>query len=272
MNYFDDPRLNQSSLKEFDKCPYLYKAKHLDKIVPAEDSDALTFGSAVDCYLTEGKDEFDQQYEAVARRSKHREDDAPIQLTMSAYDKVMTAIERVKSQPVMVMFDWMDTQTILTTDKYKAKLDYFGVRNNIGYIADLKTTANYDRFIRTIDDWGYYTQMSFYRMMAKRAHRNIKRFKCYFIVVDKSDNNKFGVFEISQSRLDKEEVELKKLIRRFNHTVRVNSFRPTKNKDTCRACQFYSLCDHAGCTKKDIIKIGETENYYDQDKTKFVEL
>lgn len=68
--YFADTEyVSNSQLKDFDHCQYLYEGKHITKIFrDEEEHDYFTYGSAVDCLLTEPEGTFEQRFYPIDRR------------------------------------------------------------------------------------------------------------------------------------------------------------------------------------------------------------
>lgn len=68
--YFADSEyLSNSQLKDFEHCEFLYEGKHLTKIfIDEEERDYFTYGSAVDCMLTEPEGTFEQRFFPIDRK------------------------------------------------------------------------------------------------------------------------------------------------------------------------------------------------------------
>lgn len=71
--------ITSSKLNDFRTCPYFYKLKWIDNVVPEDESDALILGAAFDLYMRDRK-EYNTKYEIVAKRSSDS-DRTVIQLT-----------------------------------------------------------------------------------------------------------------------------------------------------------------------------------------------
>ena len=184
-NYYNDVRLSQSKLKTYLKCPNLFKALYLDHSIEPEETDALIIGRAVDTYITEGEESFFNNFEKVARRSKHILDTSPTpfmgtaeivqliikdesktQLTGLMFDIAQKMIGKIQQQPVMKMFKECDTQVELYDNDFKAKIDYLHIsKTGTCTIADLKTIADTDKMYRQIEEYGYFFQLAFYKFL-----------------------------------------------------------------------------------------------------------
>jgi len=249
-NYYNDPRVSQSGLKTYLQCPGLYKAIYVDRSYQPPTTDTFTVGKAVDCLITQGRLAYNAQFEVVKRRSG---EEGKIQLTGAMSANIEALAAKIKAQPVMETFSWMDNQTIIMTDKYKGMLDYFGIRRGIGYIADLKTTADLDKIHYTVEDYGYYFQMAYYRWLIKQAGiKGIKKFKCYIIAIDKTPKMKFGVYEVDQRRFRHEEKIIKATLKHLDQNPK---FTKRLGKGVCQECPPEINCRWGKFTKKDIRKL-----------------
>jgi len=216
-NYFDDPRISQSMLKDYIACPYYFEKKHIEKVVEDSVSDSMIIGSALDCLVTEGEDVFNSKYECVERRSKTASVSWEYQLNNTQISKVMLMGDRIKSQPIMRdLFGGSETQKILYTKKRKGKLDFLKVSGAHGIIADLKTTSNLEKIRHVVSDYHYHFQMAYYRALAKMKNRNVKTWDCYLIVIDTGKYARFGVYKLDPVSLDWEESYIKKIIARLS--------------------------------------------------------
>jgi len=254
--YFADPRLSQSALKDFIKCSTYYKAKHIDKIIPNEQTDALTVGSALDCWITENKMTFERTYEVMEpkkKRCKKTDPSYPYQLTDGMYNTVEGMASRINSQPIMEkLFGKCDTQTILTTKTRKAKLDYFYAHGPTGIIADLKSTADISKLKYSVRDFGYYLQMAYYRSLAKLTYPKVKNWRCYLVVVDKTKNYQFGVWKFDPDMLDYEQREISNWYKRLQAFRVEGQSNEAHNKTVCRICPPVLHCPRSIITMDNI--------------------
>lgn len=248
-DYYQDTRLSQSALKAYFKCPNFYKAVYVDRTY-SEEKDTFTLGRAVDILVTEGYEVFTDNFEVVKRRGESDKE----QLTLGMFAMAERMASRVKQQPVMEMFKDLDTQTELYTDKYKAKLDFFGI-NKAGtcVIADLKTTQDIYKFEKSVHDYEYKFQLAFYRQLAKAIYGNkIKRFKCYIIAVDKTPEVKFAVWQFDQRAFKSEDKQIKLIL---DHLAENKDFSKRMKKGVCTECPPEINCQWSLTTKKDIKKL-----------------
>jgi hypothetical protein len=203
--YYDDPRISQSKLKDWLKCPNYYRAKHVDKIIEQEPTDAMIYGRVVDTLVTQ-PDEFDKEFSVVPRLPKGERYDGKGRrlINETTYKKALKAHEKIMAQPVMEMFqqEWMQNQVPLYTEKHKALLDYFGIdEKGHGWIVDLKTMQDTDRFEESMHIWGWWYQLFFYNWVAKQVYPKIRTWRMYVIGIDKTKDQKFGVWKLDRGRL-----------------------------------------------------------------------
>lgn len=87
--YFADSEyLSNSQLKDFEFCQYLYEGKHLTGVFKDEiERDYFTYGSAVDCLLTEPDGTFEQRFFPIDRR-----------IDVSEADQLPEAISALKKE------------------------------------------------------------------------------------------------------------------------------------------------------------------------------
>jgi hypothetical protein len=258
IDYYQNPAISQSRLKAFLNCPFHYEAEYILETFK-QDSDSLEFGKAFDCYVTE-HDKFASTYHNVARRTG-----AEGELTNSVYEDVTTLGEYVRSNKVFQkLTSGLTTQREFFADlpsgqKLKAKLDYFGIKRNVGYIVDLKTAKDspIDKFKWSIFDYGYDFQMAFYKMIVKMQPEFVKlrSFKYFIPVIDRTKQHYFFVYELDKEIVDQQSFRLTDLIRsepwlKMTH-AKVEARK--RYKDQVHSCPMGIECPLAQPTK--IIKL-----------------
>ncbi len=176
------------------------------------------------------------------------------QLTKGMYKDIMASVEELRRQPLYSMFNVKKrAQEIiaLTIDghKRKGKLDYIYPEKKI--IADVKTTANIEKF----DPRCYAKQLSYYRDLASEKY-NIPRaeWDCYILAVDKvSLFKRSEIFHISDNLLNIAQAENKATLQLFAERIKTGFFNPvTKNeydylarRNKCFKCEHYPNCKFA---------------------------
>lgn len=200
-----------SDLKLMAKSPLHYMA-HIDG--PSSDSSAMLFGRAVHCAILEplSLPTSFTVYDG-ARRGKdwtefHEVNSGKDILTRSEWDRVLGVQAAVMAHPVAshlltgrgeneVTIQWTDPETGIAC---KGRLDRLITKPN-PYIVDLKTTADLDprRFVRTVSDFKYVSQLGFYRDGVGIA----RGIDCgaVIIAVEASDPFDVGVFRVTSDDL-----------------------------------------------------------------------
>jgi len=194
--------LNWSALKGYSKTP-----AHFAEAVknPMSQTPAMLVGSAVHCLVLEGVQAFDRQYiqapEGIDRRTKEgklawaefqEKASGREILTAEQYDQVCQMWKSVMAHPTAgklltmcekreISLTWTDR---LTSINCKARIDAYDVEN--GLVIDLKTTAEADpkTFCRTIANFQYHGQASFYMQAMKENDLPARNF--IFICVEKA--------------------------------------------------------------------------------------
>jgi hypothetical protein len=173
--YFDWPYLSQSQFKAFAQSPAMYKHRQKTPIEPTAD---MQMGSAVDCLVTRGYEQYLREY-AVApdgmkrdkRTKKYKEFLAEVGdttvLTQDENDRVYGTGSAVMSHPVAG--DWVASsscQVAIVFDHYgvrcKALLD--GYWRDAALAWDLKTSRSVTKgdFMRRVADLRYHWQAAWY--------------------------------------------------------------------------------------------------------------
>lgn len=225
-DYFEDSRISQSKLKDFIKCPNLFKARHIDKTFPFDMTNNIMMGKVADFILTEPEKDLEEMFTKVSRRpaNKWQDDDGKWYINKSILDGAQKMADRVNSQKIYhKMFGWMDNQKVFCNENQKALLDYFGIdKKGVGWIADLKSTEDINKYEYKVSEYGYHLQMAFYRMMAKEAHPEVKKWLCYHIVVDSTKQNKFMLYRFDQKRFAHEERKIKEALKLMKFNIRMS--------------------------------------------------
>lgn len=210
MNYFANPAMSQSKLKDLRKSPKHFWAKHLaPERIPDTETDAMRFGKAVHMCLFEHQ-LFIKNYVAepnVDKRTKEGKLEFATFIANSAGKTIISAndMEAVKCIRDAVLnkktsrkllnnglpeheLYWIDPETGIHC---KAKLDYLiepCKQFPNGLILDLKTTINADptEFAKSIYNFGYYNQMAFYCNAVKIIYKTSDYPLFIYIPVEKS--------------------------------------------------------------------------------------
>lgn len=251
MSYYDDKRISQSAIKCYLLCPNLWRAQYVDKTHIPEETEAMIFGKAVDCLVTEPDGVFDKQFDVIARGKKRLDGlvvDGKYQFKEADFIKAVLFKHKIASMPVMEMFSNSRHQVELYTETCKAKLDYLNIVGKTAIIADLKTTTDTDKLYLAMYDYQYYLQLCFYGMLIRELYPQVKRVQSYIIAIDKTPQSKFAVYKIDPKKIKAEEHTIKTVMAAMATGKRLT-------KGPCYACPPSIGCAYAKFTKKDIKQI-----------------
>ncbi|NKQ39516.1 MAG: hypothetical protein HF967_08660 [Methanosarcinales archaeon] len=186
----------------------------------------LRIGTAVDVYLTEGKDTFEKQYVSVTRRNLKNPPTDHTQLPNKEYDLVMNICSKVEKQDAFKSLKDHKTQVLLTKKMPELKnyegacglLDFLCVNGENAIITDLKTTqaVNPYRYHYTCLDFSYYNQMAMYSLLVKHNYPEVKRVECRHLVVEKTGIYKVQVFILDAERIFLIEDNIESIIREID--------------------------------------------------------
>lgn len=228
IGYYQDIQfLTQSMIKSYCRDKNYYKELYIDKKREREVTAAMEIGSAVDCYLTEGEEQFHKSY-ILKKKYMNKAEKAEYNellskynltpLTQTNWELVLSLIDRLKqSQFVqeLVSNKKVLKQPILTYEdeelKLKGKLDflYYDKLNKKGYIIDLKTTqegkSNPHRYKYHAESLGYFRQMAYYQyLVAMHYEVQASNITCFHLVVEK---DKDGIHDMNLFRFDNARLE-----------------------------------------------------------------
>ncbi len=236
-NYFspDRPHLSLSRIKDYQKDPYYYKRKHIDKdptlaFVPTPSS---ILGSIVDDTLTgEGADIL---YEKKVKKKedpdtyeRQKDVDPEYLVSEGVWSKAQQIIEHLKTQPI-----WTDgaknTEFQVVLEGRIAGTKVCGLADKIidagdgkWFLDDLKVTntmklSSPEKWLMNCFDMGYVKQLALYqRLFAKKKKvKDLKKITCRHIVAawQCEGLTKVEGFIFPQDMLDKEYAEVVKLIK-----------------------------------------------------------
>lgn len=209
--------ISQSAIKALLKCPEYYRRKFIAKDFD-EDSKALEFGSAVDCYVTDPA-EFAERYAEVQRRTGAT---GKIELTPAVYKDVVTTAEFVTKQPIFQKITKdLDRQVPMIVDfegmKLKALPDFFGKvhtkKRDLFRIVDLKTArdAEWNTFKWAIQNYGYLFQLAWYKVLARLVTADeTTPFEFYLAVVD---DKCFRMYKVEDDLIDDQVLKIVELLK-----------------------------------------------------------
>ena len=185
------------------------------------------------------------------------------QLSKGMMKDILQSVEELKRQPLYEMFGVKQrAQEViaLTIDGYKrkGKLDYIYPEKKI--IADVKTTANIEKFDATT----YAFQLAYYRDLAvAKCGIKAEEWDCYILAVDKATLFKRSeIYHLSSGLLNSAQIEIKAVLKEFSEKVKSGFFTPATKisgyylarREKCFKCEHYPKCKFA--LQKDITHIG----------------
>lgn len=216
------------SFQEFRKCPLIYKMKK-DGAIQPQDSAVFAFGRANHTLILQGDVEYEKTYaiggpinektgrpygaETKAFAEWAQAQGKPV-LTVEQDRTIRSMREAINAHPIAGAFFGSNPcsescepnlaeVTVEAEDLYghrcQSRIDW--ISETMQSIIDLKTTASLDKFEYDCRDYGYHTQLAFYRDICKAAGWKAK--KCYLVAIEKTMPYRVGVWEISEKTLDK---------------------------------------------------------------------
>lgn len=236
--------ITNSKLQDFAFCPKLFELKWLKELLPEEESDALTIGSAFDTYM---RDEFGfhNEYAVVARRTGNT---GKIELTQGQMETVKRCSIEFRRQPLYNPVGKM--QYVVTVEfeglTLKGTLDEFQQENAL--IIDDKTTASIGHFMGYVTK--YKKQLAFYQWLIELAEGIV----CDGVLraTTKEEPARFEAFHAPAQSLMQYREEIVELVRALAEAVRSNTFK-TSPRSKCMECPAYGVCEAAIQTELTVI-------------------
>lgn len=225
--------LTGSKLKDYKKDPAFFYKKHVTGEIEQKITEALQIGSAVDCWLTAGKKEFDESYTVFTGGAKRdtKHPDFKYHLTEKIYDEVVAICEKVEQQPAYQdLMKLFECQKILKVDmdvgshfdQLAGIPDWFHVdeEKKVANIVDYKTaySADPNKYHYKCKDMGYYFQQAVYQMLIE----NLFDVNCCIskhLVTEKDPDGIYHsyTFLLNQERIDEEKEKLSWLLEDFKN-------------------------------------------------------
>lgn len=217
-NYFTNANryLSNSKISDYLKSKeYCYKKNILGTIEKKETA-ALVIGSAVDLWLTKGRQYFEKQYIRMARKNS-KLDPKLIQLTEREYDEVVDICEAVEKTKAYKQIKRYKKQNILQLDMDLGVFegicgipDFYNI-DKLGNceIVDLKTSQTIDniKYYYHAKDYGYFRQQAMYQILLKELHPEIETIVSKHLVVEKDPDK---IYKVATFTLDQDEIDFEK--------------------------------------------------------------
>lgn len=207
-------------LNLFRKCPALYR-KHITGEIVEGDTAAFQTGRAVHCLVVEGADRFDAEYTVAdgplnpktgrpyGRETQKFREWAEVQarpvIGTEDYALMRKLAEAVHLHPVAADilsagFAEGTVRALWDGEPVQARLDWFDPKR--GIVADLKTCADVDRFPFDVRDFGYVTQLAFYKRVLELAGYCGPTLRAYLVAVEKKEPYRVAVAELCHMTLE----------------------------------------------------------------------
>jgi hypothetical protein len=231
-NYFDHPAVSQSSLKDLDRSPLHFHAKHIARTAPQEDTPALVFGRDLHTAYLEPekvqkrvivKDWDERTKEGKARRAEVDASGIRI-ITQTEADtckQIKAMVDALHRDPLVSKIyaarthvehpiTWEDPTTGVPC---KAKIDFAAKLNGRHAVCDLKSAedASPDAFARSIAKYGYARQASQYTD-GWSIYTGSPVDSFMFIVIEKAPPYAIGVYELDAEAIEKGAADRRRLL------------------------------------------------------------
>lgn len=235
-NYYTPEANNQfwsvSLFKAFDKC----EASGLAQVrgqYERELTDSLLFGSYVDAYFTDDKEDFIKRYGDLIYTRKGE--------LYAKYKHANECIDVIESQPLMMDFLTGEKQVIKTADlfdvKWKIKMDIYRPDDRI---VDLKVVKDFEPMYKEgfgrvswIEYWGYDIQGAIYQKVEQISSGRSDPLPFYIVAVTKEKVPDVAVIQIPQHILDSALKVVEAKIDRFD-LVKLGDIEPER----CEKCEY----------------------------------
>ena len=222
-NYFtvENKYISNSRINDWLKDKNYFYKKHITGEIENKKTGPMIIGSAVDCWLTDCRAAFENQYLVVARRNLKNPPTGITEITQAQWDEIVAICTSVERQDAYKEMKGHISQKILTMTMDLGKFegicgipDWFTVEGDKAIITDLKTAEQAKSAIKYhyhCMDYNYYRQMAVYDLLIRNQyHPKINTVVHRHLVVEKDpdDVNKVYTFILSAERgeLEKENI------------------------------------------------------------------
>jgi len=207
-------------MSDYLRCPEYFYKKHITRELSPPPTDPMIVGSAVDHYLTRGKESFKEAYEVVSRRT--RNETYRYQLTPSMNRKIRAVATAVEKQPAYQGLESHEKQLMLSMDTkigefcgLRGILDFCRVSKDKAIITDLKTTSTpLSKYKYKINDFNYPMQMAVYGRLVCANYPKVKDIAYRHLVchVDPDGIYPCGTFSFSSGTIANADTQLDELL------------------------------------------------------------
>ncbi|MBN1113488.1 MAG: PD-(D/E)XK nuclease-like domain-containing protein [Bacteroidales bacterium] len=230
-NYYElnNKGLSQSKIKLYDLCPNYFYRSVISGEVAKKDTKSFMVGREVDSILTE-MDKFQNTIIAPyddfrSKEAREWKADQEAQgknvIKEDEYQNIMAVAIAVQDTDI-----WKDIeknfimQEIIQIpdntlgehfDCRYGKIDAYRIdKDGICDLVDLKTalSANKKKFFYKAQDLGYFKQLKWYSQLLQEKYPQIKGFRYWFVVAEKSEPYKVSLFKVPEHLIDECESDL----------------------------------------------------------------
>lgn len=190
--------LTGSRMGDFTKCKRYFQERHILGTKTSPGTPALITGSAVDLWLSEGKDAFMSKFVAVARRNIKNPPVGYAEITNGMFDEIVELCEVAEKQPAFQGLKDHKSQEII---KYDEDLgphfcgvsfipDWYLIDGDTCIITDLKTAQNAElvKYFYHCLTYRYFEQMAVATIIFRKINKDIKHFVYRHFVLEKDSN------------------------------------------------------------------------------------
>ena len=249
IDYFDNPAMSQSKLKDLKQSPKHFWIKHLSPYrIKEEPTEAMQFGTLVHTCVFEHK-KFLSNYIVMPKFDKRTKDGKAgyldfatknadkicvdednytnaINIRAAVLNKKTSSILFSKPGLIEKELYWKDE---ITNIDCKAKLDYFiepCSQFPNGFIIDLKTTINAkpDEFANSLFKFGYYNQQAHYCEGVRNIYKTSNYPDFMFIPVEKTAPYECSIFLLYEKMLETGLKENRKLLALYKQCIETDNW------------------------------------------------
>jgi hypothetical protein len=211
--------LTRSRIGDYNKCPRYFYDRHVTGEKEQKDKDCFKIGSAVDAWLTRGKEAFMREFVAVERRNLKNPPKDYTELTPAQFEEIVSMCEVIERQPAFHDLSDHKAQQIITWDTpvgehfigLAAMPDWIIFDDDTCIITDLKTSTNTskEKYHYKCEDFGYYNQFALMQLIIEKTRPEIKDFTFRHLIIDKDpDVNTPHAFYLDNERINHAKREL----------------------------------------------------------------
>lgn len=217
-NYFSKNRyLTNSKIGDYIKDKQFFYKKHILGEIKSSRTEAMLYGSAVDCWITHGEKVFMKEYQRAERRNLKNPPKGYTELSASVYDDVVALCQKLEKTSAIAELKGFTRQRILTVegpvgqhfDGLAGIPDWYQVKGKKAVVVDLKTcdqARDTTKFHWHCLTYGYYRQQAFYQMLIAMNHPEVEEFEHFILAVEKDSDKIFNsyTFVLDKHTLERE--------------------------------------------------------------------